>query len=150
MLLGTTVFVNMAAVWLAAMVILLIVEAIVPGLISIWFALGAFAALIAALLKAPLWLQVVWFLAVSVATLCLTRPLAQKYVNSHVQPTIADAIIGRECVVTENIDNIEGKGAVKVGGRTWTARSADENVRCVAGDIVKVERIEGVKLIVKK
>lgn len=50
------VFVNMPVVWLIAMVALLIVEAIVPGLVSIWFALGALAALISALLGAPLWL----------------------------------------------------------------------------------------------
>ena len=58
--------INMAAVWLIAMVVLLVVEAIVPGLISIWFALGALAALIAAALNAPLWLQVAWFFVVSI------------------------------------------------------------------------------------
>ena len=140
----------MAVVWLIAMVVLLIVEAIVPGLVSIWFAIGALAALIAALLNAPLWLQVVWFLAVSVATLVLTRPLAQRYVNSRVQPTNADALIGRDCVVTEDIDNLAGTGAVKIGGKVWTARAEDENEKYAQGDVVKAVRIEGVKLIVKK
>ncbi len=150
MLIGSTVFVDMALWWLVAMVVLLIVEAVVPGLVSIWFALGAFCALIAALLRAPLWLQIVWFLAVSIATLCLTRPLAQKYVNARVQPTNADAVIGREGLVTEEISNVEGKGAVKVGGKVWTARSAEDSAHFVPGDIVMVDRIEGVKLIVKQ
>lgn len=150
MLIGSTFVVNMAVVWLVAMVVLLIVEAIVPGLVSIWFAIGALAALIAALLNAPLWLQVVWFLAVSVATLVLTRPLAQRYVNSRVQPTNADALIGRDCVVTEDIDNLAGTGAVKIGGKVWTARAEDENEKYAQGDVVKAVRIEGVKLIVKK
>lgn len=149
MLFGSTLMVNMSLVWLVAMVVLLIIEAAVPGLVSIWFALGAFCALIAAILKAPLWLQIVWFLAVSVATLCLTRPLAQKYVNSRVQPTNADAVIGREGLVTEAVNNIEGKGAVKIGGKVWTARSTDDAVHFELGDVVTVERIEGVKLIVK-
>lgn len=150
MLIGSTFVVNMAVVWLVAMVVLLIVEAIVPGLVSIWFAIGALAALIAALLNAPLWLQVVWFLAVSAATLVLTRPLAQRYVNSRVQPTNADALIGRDCVVTEDIDNLAGTGAVKIGGKVWTARAEDENEKYAQGDVVKAVRIEGVKLIVKK
>lgn len=150
MLIGSTFVVNMAVVWLVAMVVLLIVEAIVPGLVSIWFAIGALAALIAALLNAPLWLQVAWFLAVSVATLVLTRPLAQRYVNSRVQPTNADALIGRDCVVTEDIDNLAGTGAVKIGGKVWTARAEDENEKYAQGDVVKAVRIEGVKLIVKK
>lgn len=149
MLFGSTLMVNMSLVWLVAMVVLLIIEAAVPGLVSIWFALGAFCALIAAILKAPLWLQIVWFLAVSVATLCLTRPLAQKYVNSRVQPTNADAVIGREGLVTEAVNNIEGKGAVKIGGKVWTARSTDDAAHFEPGDVVTVERIEGVKLIVK-
>lgn len=149
MLVGSTLMVNMSLVWLVAMVLLLIVEAAVPGLVSIWFAFGAFCALIAAILKAPLWLQIVWFLAVSIATLCLTRPLAQKYVNARVQPTNADAVIGREGLVTEAVNNIEGRGAVKIGGRIWTARSADDSVRFEQGDVVTIDRIEGVKLIVR-
>lgn len=141
---------NMPVVWLVAMVVLLIVEALVPGLVSIWFAIGALAALIAALLNAPLWLQMVWFLAVSVATLVLTRPLAQRYVNSRTQPTNADALIGKDCIVTEDIDNLAGSGAVKIGGKVWTARSEDENTHFAAGDVVTAVKIEGVKLIVRK
>ena len=59
----------MTAVWLVAMIVLLIIEGIVPGLVSIWFAIGAFAAMISAILGAPLWLQVLWFFAVSILTL---------------------------------------------------------------------------------
>lgn len=150
MVLASGVYLNMTMIWLVAMIVFLIVEAVVPGLVSIWFALGALAAMLSALLKAPLWLQIVWFLAVSIATLCLTRPLAQKYVNSRVHPTNADAVIGRECVVTEKINNIEGTGAVKVGGQHWTARSEDDETHHEVGDIVIADRIEGVKLIVKK
>ena len=50
---------DMTVVWLIAMIVLLVVEGVVPGLISIWFALGALAALVSALLHAPLWLQIV-------------------------------------------------------------------------------------------
>lgn len=141
-------FIDMTVVWLVAMIILLIIEGVVPGLVSIWFALGALAALISALLGAPLWLQVVWFLLVSVISLALTRPLAKKYVNGRVQPTNADAVLGKDCIVTEDIDNILGVGAVVVGGKTWSARSADESVKIKKGETVKALRIDGVKLIV--
>ena len=60
---------NMTAVWLVAMIVLLVVEGMAPGLVSIWFALGALAAMISAMLKAPLWLQIVWFVAVSALSL---------------------------------------------------------------------------------
>ena len=142
--------VNMAVVWLVAMIVLLIVEGVVPGLVSIWFALGALAALLSALFNAPLWLQVLWFLVVSVAALWFTRPLVKKYVNAKTQPTNADMLIGKDCVVTEKIDNILGAGAVTVSGKTWTARMVDDDEKAVEGDIVKAVRIEGVKLIVTK
>ena len=139
----------MPLIWLIAMVLLLIVEAVVPGLISIWFALGALAALLAALLHAPLWLQIVWFLVVSIAALCLTRPLAKKYVNARTQPTNADMLVGKECVVKETINNLQGTGAVSVAGKVWTARTEDDNVVIEANSLTRIVKIEGVKLIVR-
>ena len=141
---------NMTAVWLVAMIVLLIVEGMAPGLVSIWFALGALAAMISAMLKAPLWLQVVWFVAVSALSLLLTRPLAKKYVNAHTTPTNADMAIGQDCVVTEEIDNIRGTGAVTVGGKIWTARMASPDGKAAKGETLRVLRIEGVKLIVEE
>ena len=140
---------GMPAFWLIAMVVLLIVEGLAPGLVSIWFALGALAALIYALLGAPVWLQIVWFLLVSIVTLALTRPLARKYVNGRIVATNADMLVGKECVVTERIDNVLGTGAVTVGGKIWTARMADPEGKAETGERMEVLRIEGVKLIVK-
>ena len=140
---------SMTAVWLVAMIVLLIIEGIVPGLVTIWFAIGAFAAMISAILGAPLWLQVLWFFAVSILTLCLTRPFAKKYVNSRATPTNADMLIGKECVVTEEIDNVLGTGAVTVGGKVWTARTEEPDGKAETGKVMTVVRIDGVKLIVK-
>lgn len=138
---------NTSIVWVVIMVVFLVVEAATAGLTCIWFAIGALAALIAALFGAPIWLQLVWFFVVSVVTLYFTRPLVLKYVNSRSQPTNADMVIGKEALVTEAIDNVESAGAVAVGGKVWTARS--ENGEPIeVGSIVTVLRIEGVKLIV--
>ncbi len=139
---------NMALIWLLAVIVLLVVEGLVPGLISIWFALGALAALLAALFHAPVWLQLLWFLVVSVAALAVTRPLVKKYVNSRVKPTNADMLIGKECVVTERIDNLHGTGATAVGGKTWTARMEEDGQTAEIGEVLSILRIDGVKLIV--
>ncbi|MBQ6214362.1 MAG: NfeD family protein [Oscillospiraceae bacterium] len=136
--------------WLGVLVICLIVEGAVPGLVSIWFAFGALVALLISLLNAPLWLQVTAFIVVSLAALFLTRPLVKKYVNGRTQPTNADMLIGREAIVTEDIDNVLGTGAVKASGREWTARSESDNTGYRKGTMVHVVRIEGVKLIVKE
>ena len=139
---------NMSIVWVVLMVVFLVVEAATAGLTCIWFAVGSLAALIAALFDAQLWLQIVWCLVISFVTLYFTRPLVKKYVNSRSQPTNADMVIGKEALVTEDIDNVEATGAVSVGGKVWTARSADGG-RIKSGAVVSVLRIEGVKLIVE-
>ena len=141
--------ISMTTVWLVAMIVLLVVEASVPGLVSIWFALGAFAAMLSALLNAPLWLQFVWFAAVSLASLWLTRPFVKKFVNSRVTPTNLDMVIGQDCLVVEDIDNLLGTGAVMVSGKEWTARMEDASCRAEKGSLVTARRIEGVKLIVE-
>ena len=139
---------NMSIVWVVLMVVFLVVEAATAGLTCIWFAIGSLAALIAALFDAQLWLQIVWFLVISFVTLYFTRPLVKKYVNSRSQPTNADMVIGKEALVTEDIDNVEATGAVSVGGKVWTARSAHDVV-IQPGREVKVLRIEGVKVFVE-
>ena len=142
--------ISMTVVWLTAVIVLLIVEAMVPGLVSIWFALGALAAMISSMLSAPLWLQVGWFFLVSIVSLALTRPIARKYVNGRAVHTNADMAIGQDCVVTEEIDNVRGTGAVSVGGKIWTARMADPDGRAGKGAVLRAVRIEGVKLIVEE
>jgi membrane protein implicated in regulation of membrane protease activity len=138
----------MVAIWAVAAVVFLIIEGITAGITSIWFALGALAALVSALFGAPLWLQVIWFIIISGVTLWLTRPLAKKYVNAKSQPTNADRIIGTEGYVTERIDNIAATGAVSIGGKIWTARSiTGESIE--PGALVLARNIDGVKLIVE-
>ena len=137
-----------AIVWLILLLAFAALEGITVGLTSIWFAAGALAALIAALLHGPLWLQIALFLVVSILCLLAVRPLARKFVNTQVQPTNADRVIGAEGRVTEGIDNIQGKGAVTIGGIIWTARSDSDEV-IPAGCLVRVLRIEGVKVFVE-
>ena len=108
---------TMPAIWIGLIVIFLVIEGLTAGLVTIWFAVGALAALIAAMFHAPLWLQLVWFFVISIAAFAVTRPLVKKYVNGCTQPTNADMLIGQECLVTEDIDNLTGRGAVTVGGK---------------------------------
>ena len=140
---------SMTAVWVVLMIVFLVIEGSAPGLVSIWFALGALAALISSMLGAQLWLQAVWFIVVSLLALIATRPLAKKYVNSRAQATNADMLIGQECVVKETVNQLAETGAVAIGGKIWTARADSTDTILEEGSIAVVERIEGVKLIVR-
>lgn len=135
-------------VWLGLLILFAVGEAVSVGLTSIWFAAGALVALAAALLGGPLWLQIVLFILVSALCLLAIRPLAQKHLNNSVEPTNADRVIGSEARVTENIDNLQGSGAVNIGGIIWTARG-ESDTPIPAGTLVRVLRIEGVKVFVE-
>ena len=136
-----------STIWLLTAIVLVVGEALTVGLTFIWFAVGALGGLVVAVLGGPIWLQVVVFLALSALALALVRPLAAKLMRPGRVATNADRVIGREAVVTEEIDNLKGCGAVSVGGVTWTARS-DSGEIIPAGETVKALRIEGVKLFV--
>ena len=138
---------SMSLFWLIAMVLFGVLEAVTVGLTSIWFALGALGALAAAAAAAPVIVQIVVFLGVSFLTLLLVRPLAQRFVNDRKVATNADRVIGRVAVVTEDIDNIQGKGRVSISGADWTAR-AQEDRPIPAGSKVRVLHNEGVKYYV--
>ena len=136
-------------VWIAVTVAFIIIEALTTQLLTIWFAAGAAAAVIATLLDASILVQCIVFVAVSLIALIATRPLVKKLTKQKFSPTNADRFIGEAAFVTENVDNIAQTGLVKIQGTVWTARSAYGEA-IPEGETVTVKKIEGVKLIVEK
>ena len=135
-----------AIIWLVLMVVFIAMEAATVQLISTWFAVGALASMIVCLLGAEVWLQLVVFFTVSIVLLSLLFPMARKHLKPKLVATNADALVNRICVVTEDIDPVEG-GRVKLGDVTWSAR-ADAVIP--AGSLVKILRIQGTKVFVEQ
>ena len=135
--------------WFVLMLVFVGLEAATAQLVTIWFAIGALAGLVASFCHAPIWLQVTVFAVVSVLALILTRPIAKKLTKTDKVPTNADRVLERIGVVQDDVDNTAAKGTILVDGAVWSARSAD-GTSIPSGTRVKVERIEGVKCIVSK
>lgn len=139
----------MVWVWLALLVLFIITEVATVQLTTIWFAGGALTAmLLAAFGMDNIAIQTIVFFAVSIILLFVTRPLVKKHITTKAQPTNADRCIGQPAVVTEEINNLIGKGTAKVGSTEWTARSLSGEI-IPKDTVVTVARIEGVKLIVE-
>ena len=134
--------------WLGAVILFGIIEALTVGIVSIWFSIGALAALIASALHAAPWLQITIFLAVSAAALIITRPLIKKKILLRTTPTNTDMLIGERGTVDEEINNLAGTGSVKIAGKVWSAKSESGDT-IPSGSTVTAVKIEGVKLIVK-
>ena len=134
--------------WLVVFILLILIELATKGLTTIWFAGGAVAGFVASMLGANVVIQAAAFFAVSILLLFFTRPFAVRYINSNKTKTNVDGLIGQEALVLEEINNIRETGCARLEGKEWTARSMNDTV-IPKDTVVTVERIEGVKLIVK-
>ncbi len=135
--------------WMVILILCIVIEVLTLGLTTIWFAAGALVAIFAALLYAPIFVQVILFLLVSLTLLFFNRPIAVKYFNRDRVKTNVESMVGRQAIVTGEIDNVQATGQVTVSGQEWSARSWDDKVRIPAGAVVVVVAISGVKLIVR-
>lgn len=137
-------------VWLAAFGVLLLIEILTLGLTTIWFAVGALAAFLMAVINLPLPVQIAVFLVVSVLMLIFTRPLMTKYLNSKTTKTNAESLVGAKARVLIPVNNLKSEGQVLVNGMEWTARSMKDEVTFQKDEMVRIVGISGVKLIVEK
>ncbi len=137
----------MTLMWLVALILFGVAEALTVGLVSVWFAAGSAVAMIVSALNGPVWLQVLLFLAVSVVLLASLRPFVNRVSNPNKQPTNADRHIGQKAIVSEEINNLVGTGTVKLDGIVWSARSEHGEI-IPAGQLIEVKRIAGAKLYV--
>ena len=138
------------AFWLVLLIICIGIEVATLGLTTIWFAGGSLAAIFVTVVGAPIWLQAVIFIMVSLLLLFFTRPIAVKYFNKDRVKTNVESMVGRQAIVISEIDNLQSMGQVTVSGQEWSARSADERVKIAVGAVVTVVAINGVKLIVRE
>ena len=136
----------MTLIWLIAFLGLLLIEFLTVNLVSVWFALGALSAMICSMFTESLTIQTITFIGVSLVSLVLTKPIMKKLKIFNIEPTNFDRVIGQKGEVIKSITALD-YGEVKVLGNVWTATSTEE---LVVGTKVVVEKIEGVKLIVRK
>ena len=141
---------QMESLWLILMIVMLVIELGTVGLTCIWFAGGALVALLAAAFEAPIFLQVILFLGVSILMLIFTRPWAIKYVNSRKMRTNYEATIGKHVVVLERVDNVRETGKARLEGMEWTARAVRGDMTFEPDEEAVVVNVVGVKLILDK
>ena len=138
-----------SAIWLIVAVVLAVIEASTAQLVCIWFALGAICAMITAMITESVLIQVLVFIFSTAVFLALTRKFVRKLTDVKASKTNADSLIGKEFIVLEEVDNLKETGTLKASGIVWSVRNIEEGV-IPSGTKVIIEKIEGVKLFVKK
>ena len=139
----------MPYIWILIILVASALEAVTAQLISIWFVVASIVPLILSLFKISLPIQILVFTLITIFLLLLTRPIAKRFLSFDKLKTNSDRYIGLKAMVTETIDNLKGTGQVVVSGTIWTARTR-EGEKVEKGEYVKIEKIDGVKLIVSK
>lgn len=148
-LVGLIIQYGPAIMWMALVIIFLVVELVTVGLTTIWLAGGALVAFILAAVGAGFWLQLIAFFVVSFVLIYFTRPFAVKYLNPRRTRTNSEELIGEIVKVTGRIDNRAAEGTALAKGLEWSARAVSDDMTIEKDTLVKVVRIEGVKLIVE-
>ena len=134
--------------WVATLVLFTVAEGVTSAMVALWFMGGSLAAFLLAVFGAPVWLQITCFVVVSLVLLLLLRPWMRKFVDDKKTPTNAESLVGKVVLVTEEIDNLQGKGVVRVSGVEWTAFS--KSGKDIKKDTpVKIVSVHGAKLCVE-
>ena len=137
-------------VWLGIFVLALVIEALSPELVSIWFAAGAIVSLIVSFIPgAAWWIEVIIFIVISATTLLCLRPLIKKFMKRNIVNSNVDEMIHKKGKMIKGCDEYN-HGEVKINGVIWTAQSSDEKTPIDAGALVEVLSIDGNKLVVKE
>lgn len=135
--------------WAVAFVAFVVVEiATLTALVSVWFAVGALAAMFCAMADVSFIWQMVVFIGVSAFVLILTRPIVRK-LQGEKKDTNYELEVGKQAVVVEGINNSTSEGRVKLEGVDWSAR-AEDGSQIAEGEIVTVKKVDGSKLIVSR
>ena len=133
----------MEIIWLIGAIVFAVVEFIVPGLISIWFAISAFITIFFSIIVEKVLYQGYFFVVVSVLLLLITRKYCKK-IRSQKNDKV-DRITGT-VVEIKDIDE-KGNYIIYLDGKHWLGKSeAPLNV----GDKAKILKIEGIKLVLEK
>ena len=135
--------------WLILFLVLLVVEAATLSLTTIWFAGGALVAFIVGMIFDNRVPEFIVFGAVSLALLFFVRPSALRRFNRRRTKTNVEAVIGKTVRVIEAVNNLADTGRVKLDGMEWAAVCVDDNMILSVGEFAVVERVEGVKLVIR-
>lgn len=136
--------------WWAFGALLLAIELLAPGMYFLWMAESAFVTGVLLWVEPELaWeTQLVWFSALSVASIVIARRMLARHPIGSDRPLLnqrASQYVGRTFVLTEPIVN--GSGKIRVDDSVWKVSGDDapatSRIRVIGaeGVILKVERL---------
>jgi len=134
---------NPALIWVALAILAAIIEVSIPHFGVVFVSVGAVAAAVASAIGFGLPAQIIVFIVALGLSLALLRPRLVRRLGARGVPSRTDTLIGKQGVVTHNIDASLGGGRVTVGGEDWAARAA---TTLAVGTKIRVLKADGIVL----
>ena len=134
-------------IWIIIAGVCLVGEILTTGFLIFWLSIGALLAMIVSFFVDSILVQTAVFVISSAILIFATKPFVKKFAKTKDVKTNAYSIIGKNAIVTKDIDSINGKGQIKVDSETWSAVGKDD-MNIEKGTEVEVLKINGVKAIV--
>jgi membrane protein implicated in regulation of membrane protease activity len=132
-------------VWIAAGLVLAVLEMFVPGMVIIWFGIAAVVTGILAFLVKNPYVHFGVFIVLSGVMVFFSQWIGRKITKPEPEPVGANRMQGAVGTVQQEI-RPGTPGRVKVIGEEWRAES---EAQLPAGAKVRVVRVEGTRLIVE-
>ncbi len=142
----------MWVLWLIASGVFFLGEIFTVSFLLFWPGVGAFLAfLISLVMPENLVAQVLVFVISTVIMIVFTKPLVKKFFKNKDDTSMNNsAVLGKKGIVVKPITDDSPVGQVKVNGELWSAIKSDQDKSIKEGESVIIEKIDGVKLLVRK
>ena len=142
----------MWAIWLIASGIFFLGEIFTISFLLFWPGVGAFLAFLTSLIVPEnLVAQILVFVVSTIIMILCTKPLVNKIFKNKDNTNMNNsAVLGKKGIVIKKMDNANPVGQVKVNGELWSAIKSDKDKPINVGESVIIEKIDGVKLLVRK
>lgn len=135
-------------IWMIIAAIFIVGEIFTAGFFLLWFGVGAALAGVIAILGLGFGWQLAAFVIVSGVLFVVSRRFAERFSKKQPPGIGADRLIGKECIVLEEIDNMKNTGRIRLKKEEWRADSETGDVILV-GTRVEATRLDGTHLVVK-
>lgn len=136
-------------IWLIIAILFFILEMMGPSFLLFWVGIGALITMVSSIFIDNIIIEIGIFAVSSILLIFCTRPFAKKMTQKDTTVTNANSCIGKQAIVTQEINPLKGIGQVKVETEIWSAKSSSDEI-IEKGELVTILEINGVKAVVQK
>jgi len=139
----------MPYIWMGVIVFAAITKIHAFSFTPVLFIFSAFTAFVLSLTKYQVWVQVLIFFVMTLILIILSKTIFKRFIkikSANINST-PNLFIGKNALVTHEINNYKNTGAVRINGFSCSAQADDDDIIYETGLIVTVIRIDGEKAV---